>query len=52
MQGDDHPKKEETGPEKYTMRNRVTNNTYTDHILDQVEKGKDVEVTVDCNLSF
>ena len=34
------------------MRKQVGNNTYTDHILDQIEKGKDVEVTVDCNLSF
>jgi len=34
------------------MRKQVVNNTYTDHILDQVEKEKDLGVTVDCNLSF
>ena len=52
IQGDDHLKKEETGQKIYTMRKQVGNNTYTDHILDQVEKEKDLGVTVDCNLSF
>jgi len=33
MQGDDHFKKEEIGPKKYTMRKQVGNNTYTDHII-------------------
>jgi len=34
------------------MRKQDGNNTYIDHILDQVEKEKDLGVTVDCNLSF
>ena len=42
-----------SGPErKYTMRKQVGYNTYTDHILDMVEKEKDLGVTVDCNPSF
>ena len=31
------------------MRKQVVNNTYTYHILDQVEKEKDLGVTVDLN---
>ena len=45
-------RKKKQDQKKYTMRKQVGNNTYTDHILDQVEKKKDLGVTVDCNLSF
>jgi hypothetical protein len=36
----------------YTMRKKAGNNVYADHVLDMVEKEKDLGVTVDCNLSF
>ena len=45
-------RKKKQDQKKYTMRKQFGNNIYTDHILDQVEKEKDLGVTVDCNLSF
>ena len=40
-------RKKKRDQKKYTTRKQVGNNTYTDHILDQVEKEKDLAVTVD-----
>ena len=39
MHGDDHFKKEDQ--KKYTMKKQLGNNTYTDYILDQVEREKE-----------
>ena len=50
MQGDDDHLKKKQDQNKYTTKKQDWNNTYTDHILEQVEKEK--RVTVDCNLSF